>query len=440
VYHKPADYSVAEAQRQSFAGALFESMSAKLTLAALLLSAIIVLIVVILSVTSPWENDGEPSPEFVTASGKCAQCHIHETPGVVYQFETSEHAELGFDCYDCHRSLEGQAEVAHNGFIIAEHLTAANCQQCHTREYNQFVRSRHAGPAYAAVVGSEGFSEEQIALGEKYHPGTIERPPNALAELEGAGAIEKGCQACHAIGEPNADGTFGSCTNCHSRHSASVELARLPETCGQCHMGPDHSQIEIYNESKHGVLFAMQREHMNLDVDPRVLSTEDMSVPTCSTCHLSGLEGAKVTHDTTERLSYFLFAAVSDQRPNFDRAQAEMKEICLNCHATTHVDTFYEEAEVVVASTNEKISEAGDLMAELYAEGLLTAEPFDEPLEFLWFDLWHYYGRTAKHGAFMGGADFVQWHGNYELLLNWIEMQQMADELRTNARNESTGS
>ena len=46
------------------------------------------------------------------------------------------------------------------------------------------------------------------------------------------------------------------------------------------------------------------------------------------------------------------------------------------------------------------------------------------------FDLWHYYGRTAKHGAFMGGADFVQWHGNYELVAKSVELRQMAEELR----------
>ncbi|MCH7779051.1 MAG: nitrate reductase, partial [Gemmatimonadetes bacterium] len=46
------------------------------------------------------------------------------------------------------------------------------------------------------------------------------------------------------------------------------------------------------------------------------------------------------------------------------------------------------------------------------------------------FDLWHYYGRTAKHGAFMGGADFVQWHGNYELLAKMREMEEIAATLR----------
>jgi len=195
-------------------------------------------------------------------------------------------------------------------------------------------------------------------------------------------------------------------------------------------MGPDHAQIEIYHESKHGVLYNDLKYFMNLSADPKQLTTRDMSVPTCATCHMSGLDGLKVTHDTTERLSYWLFADISDKRPAFERGQAEMKEVCLKCHAQTPIDTFYREAEQVVSDTNEKVRIAAEIIQGLRDEGLLTPEPFDEPIEFVYFDLWHYYGRTAKHGAFMGGADFVQWHGNYELLLKTTELKKMAEEIR----------
>jgi hypothetical protein len=69
-------------------------------------------------------------------------------------------------------------------------------------------------------------------------------------------------------------------------------------------------------------------------------------------------------------------------------------------------------------------------MKGLRDEGLLTPKPFDEPLEYVYFDLWHYFGRTAKHGAFMGGADFVQWHGFYELQNKLTEIRRQAEELR----------
>ena len=121
------------------------------------------------------------------------------------------------------------------------------------------MRSRHASPAWAAVRGAQDFTIEQISFGEQHHPGWVDRPANALALLEGESAISKGCIECHDIGKPNLDGTIGTCIDCHARHVASVSLARRPETCGQCHMGPDHSQLEIYHESKHGVLFNDQQ-------------------------------------------------------------------------------------------------------------------------------------------------------------------------------------
>jgi hypothetical protein len=169
---------------------------------------------------------------------------------------------------------------------------------------------------------------------------------------------------------------------------------------------------------------------MNLRADPKHLTTKDMPVPTCATCHMSGLEGTKMTHDTTERLSWFLFAPVSTKRPNHDRGQIEMKEVCLKCHTRPRIDAFYAVAEQVLAATNDKVQAATAVVASLRKDGLLTPEPFDEPIEFDEFDLWHYYGRTAKHGAFMGGADFVQWHGNYELLRQRVAIDTAAAALR----------
>ena len=55
------------------------------------------------------------------------------------------------------------------------------------------------------------------------------------------------------------------------------------------------------------------------------------------------------------------------------------------------------------------------------------------------FDLWHYYGRTAKHGAFMGGADFVQWHGFYEINVKLAELKKQAEELRAARREQGRG-
>jgi hypothetical protein len=372
----------------------------------------------------------QPAAAFVRATGKCAECHRRETSAIVHQFEGSRHVQVGVTCLDCHQAVEGQPTLEHRGFTIAKALTAANCRQCHASEYRQYVRSRHAAPAWAAVRGPGDFTPEQVAFAEQFHPGAVKRIANPLVSIEGPAAVSKGCSVCHDVGKPNADGSIGTCTACHARHSASVELARMPETCGQCHMGPDHSQLEIYHESKHGVIFNAQKSHFNLGADPRKLTTADMPVPTCATCHMSGLEGMNMTHDTSERLSYYLFAAISERRPNWRMGEINMQQICLKCHTEPRINQFYTEGARVVDSTNALVREATTIMDGLRRDGLVTAESLDEPIKYRFFDLWHYYGRTAKHGAFMGGADFVQWHGYYEIVSRLAEIKRSAEELR----------
>jgi hypothetical protein len=152
---------------------------------------------------------------------------------------------------------------------------------------------------------------------------------------------------------------------------------------------------------------------------------------------MSGLDGMGVTHDTSERLSWYLFEPVSKKRPNYLRGQTEMKEVCLKCHAKSGVERFYKTAEQVVRDTNTKVKSTLAVVDKLRKDGLLTPKPFDEPIEFMAFDLWHYFGRTTKHGAFMGGADFVQWHGNYELLRHKVDIEAAAREVRARAAQQS---
>lgn len=409
-------------------------MSFRAVFIAVFIGASLLVAALLLNAERPAPFGDQPSPALVVASGKCAECHRTETSAIIDQYERSKHAVKGITCLDCHQPQPGQASVDHRGFTITPHLTSKNCAQCHATEYDQFARSRHAGPAWAAVSGKVGFSADQLALGEKYHPGWIDRAANPLVALEGPAATTRGCEACHSIGRPNEDGSFGTCTNCHARHASSVALAREPTTCGQCHMGPDHSQIEIYEESKHGALFVAQRDSMNLAADPKHLTTADMSVPTCATCHMSGLEGMNMTHDTTERLTSFLFSPVSTKRPGGDRGRTAMTELCLKCHAKTSVSAYFEIADQVLAATNDKVKAVLDVTAALRKDGLMPKEPFTTPIQFAEFDLWHYYGRTTKHGAYMGGADFVQWHGNYELLRLGQEVTRMASEIRAGER------
>jgi hydroxylamine dehydrogenase len=372
----------------------------------------------------------QPSAAAVRATGKCAECHSNQQYSVVHEYELSRHGQRGVSCLECHGPAAAQRGEEHHGFTIAAKLTAGNCRTCHEAIYQEFLHSRHAAVSWAAVFGGEALKPEQVEFAERYQPGYARRPPHPLVAAEGGSAASSGCASCHSIGKPNDDGTVGTCTACHSRHTSSVAIARQPTTCGQCHMGPDHSQLEIYDESKHGVMFRAQEHLLNLDARPNALTTRDMFVPTCATCHMSGINGLKVTHDPSDRLSYYLADPITTPRPNHDRAQAAMKQICLQCHTAPLVDRVYAEAEKVVVATNQKVQTATDIMTALRKDGVLAGAPFTKPIEFVYFDLWHYDGRTSKHGAFMGGADFVQWHGNYPMLARTVELRAQADELR----------
>jgi hydroxylamine dehydrogenase len=145
---------------------------------------------------------------------------------------------------------------------------------------------------------------------------------------------------------------------------------------------------------------------------------------------MSGINGLGVTHDPSERLSYYLASAISEKHPNAANNQAKMKQMRSQCHTPAVIDRVYSQADQVVVSTNERVHAAQDVVNGLRKGGVLAGPPFSNPIDFVYFDLWHYDGRTSKHGAFMGGADFVQWHGNYPMLQKNVALKAMADELR----------
>lgn len=54
-------------------------------------------------------------------------------------------------------------------------------------------------------------------------------------------------------------------------------------------------------------------------------------------------------------------------------------------------------------------------MGKLRDKGKITPTPFDDKIEWTFFELWHHEGRRARMGAAMMGPDFTQWHGFYEV-------------------------
>ena len=95
------------------------------------------------------------------------------------------------------------------------------------------------------------------------------------------------------VGRVNPDGSRGACTACHARHEFSIEMARKPFTCSQCHMGPDVPAFEVYEESKHGNIFHAKEREWNWTHVPWRVGV-DFPAPTCAVCHKLYGEGAAI--------------------------------------------------------------------------------------------------------------------------------------------------
>ena len=362
------------------------------------------------------------------SSDPCVVCHKNATPGIVDQYGHSSMAGAKVACRDCHSvAANYPGAVEHEGDFILPSPTTAMCEKCHQNEVAQFNHSRHGIPAYVAVFGSKELSSDLLVQFEAVPEGNFdpEKARNAIFTLEGPEITRFACESCHNIGKPAADGSIGQCQKCHLRHEFNLVQARKPETCNNCHIGPDHPQWEIYQESAHGIAYATLGDTWNWDAEPGTLTTLDFPAPTCALCHMSGFGGTGTTHDVGDRLTWFLAAQVSTRRPSWQDNLVRMQSVCMECHNKDFIETFYIDADKGVESVNNFVHQADDIIKPLKDEGLLTAAPFDEPIDFVYFENWHHWGRTAKFGMWMQGADYTQWHGAYEMLSDLAELNEM---------------
>jgi hypothetical protein len=200
------------------------------------------------------------------------------------------------------------------------------------------------------------------------------------------------------------------------RHLYSVAVAREPAACGNCHIGPDHPQKEIYEESKNGIAFTANREEMNLGARPWVLGEDYSAAPTCTTCHMSAVPGLAVNHDVGLRIAWTLRPVVSTRLEDWAARWEDMALVCQQCHSPGFYENFFEQFDGAVELYNDKFAlPALQIMQLLREAGVLTATEFDESIEWTYFYLWHHEGRRARHGASMMGPDYIPWHGFYEV-------------------------
>jgi len=187
-------------------------------------------------------------------------------------------------------------------------------------------------------------------------------------------------------------------------------------------MGPDHPQAEIYAESKHGIQFRANIAQMRLTSRSWVVGKDYSAAPTCSTCHMGATSTQKITHDVGERISFTLRPAVSIKLENWQKRRSAMQDVCSNCHASGWVENFYKQYEGTIDLYNEKFAKPSKtIMDSLYGASRLTRTPFDEKIEWTYYELWHHEGRRARMGTAMMGPDFTQWHGFYEVAKHFYD-------------------
>jgi len=460
-----------------------------------------------------------PHVSVPAASRECVECHAKENPGIVAHWEGSTHAEKGVGCLECHAATPEEADsYVHHGVQIATIVTPRDCARCHDHEADEFALSHHSS-AGNILASLDNFLAETVEGARMTFDPHSPTPGKAVDAVNGFASAASGCQQCHGakvalegrdgtritvddlqpdadgrptnldavarivrdengrpqlvaatwpntgIGRLNLDGTRGSCAACHSRHDFSPRRARQPENCGKCHLGPDHPQKEVYEESKHGIAYRDLRDEMNLDAPNWVLGVDYAAAPTCASCHMSGniRNGGRVTHDPGERISWtnrppvslvmdtdINHGIVTETDPakrrdlihdRADQKRDRMKDACSTCHTDDYVNKFYRQYDDLVVLYNEKFAKPGlAIMGALVQNQLRTPTEFDEEIEWTWFYLWHHEGRRARHGASMMAPDYTHWHGMYEVAERfYMELVPQTREIIRHARANGRG-
>lgn len=453
----------------------------------------------------------------------CIGCHASVTPGIVKDWFISRHArtipdeaikkpllqrrisaenvpdglkKFAIGCYECH-SLNREAHkdnFEHFGFRINVIVSPNDCKTCHPVEFSQFSGSKKAyaiknlmeNPVYRTLVDSiDGVV--RIEKGRLFQ----DKPSDKT--------LHETCLGCHGtkvevkgmktvstkmgdisvpvltnwpnqgVGRENPDGSLGACTACHPRHSFSIEIARKPYTCAQCHLEPDVPAWNVYKESKHGNIYLSKYQDWDFTAVPWTIG-KDFKAPTCATCHNSLIvspEGdviAERTHDFGSRLWVRLFGLIYSHaqpksgnttiiknkeglplpttflgEPAFEylidkdeqnRRLAIMKSICNGCHNTDWIGGHFEKLDSTIRETDEMTMAATRLIIEAWENGIADkTNPFDETIEKLWIKQWLFYSNSIRYASAMTGApDYTAFKlGWWELSDNLQKMKELID-------------
>ncbi len=488
-----------------------------------------------------------PAAEFKISeqTQECIECHAMATPGIVADWERSrmakttpatalklpelnrrisattvseELANVVVGCYECH-SLNNAAHKAaafeHNGFDIHTVVSSQDCAVCHKVEAEQYSHNIMA-EAYACLMhnpvhkmlvdsinGIQDFDGEKTILNPHndettdaesclYCHGTIVEVEGTVTRETDLGEMEfprlKGWPN-QGVGRINPDGSKGSCTSCHPRHSFSLAMARKPATCSECHKGPDVPASKVYDVSKHGNIYKSLGDKWNFEAVPWKLGI-DFNAPTCAACHTSLIvdgEGeivAQRSHQMNDRNPYRLFgiyahahpikadtsiirnkaglplpveltgepaaAYLIDAKTQAQRRQT-MQKICLGCHSSTWVENQYKRLEHTIEKTNAMTLTATKILVKAWekgvAKGLAHKESiFDEAIEKMWVEQWLFFANSTRFASAMGGADYGvfadgRWYlsKNIQEMADLLELKLALEKDKTPAKKEASG-
>ena len=323
-------------------------------------------------------------------SDTCLLCHETSDPGLVAEYKNGKMAQE-VSCQDCHgESLSGGP--GHNPLP-----TPQTCAACHPNQFRGHQSNRHS-----------------IGMQRVYEAGRYDDLPPCTTDASGADLASGGvanCTQCHNV--------ESKCDSCHTRHRFEPEMAVDPLACATCHMGPDHSQYEIYSTSKHGQVYDM--------LGPA-------AAPSCASCHMPtkrvapdgtvytdhdlsfgiawGPVGGQPSHRSLKRdgqLPYVVdgggqlqpnpafdpnkpadmagadsvpdsafpedrdgaLLQFIDTTPVLDARREQMLGVCDRCHAADFATYRLEVADGMHENAHKIADEASDILKALYFDGLL---------------------------------------------------------------------
>jgi hypothetical protein len=460
------------------------------------------------------------------ATETCLACHDSVTPGIVADWEASRHswtapeeamkkpdlekritvdslpddlAHHAVGCAECHTANPDAHPDSfdHNGFRVHTIVTPRDCAVCHPVEVDEYARNAmsqahgnlNGNPLYRDLIenalGTQQFTDGALSV----------EAPNQLTESDA-------CNYCHGtvvefqgladretemgtmklprysgwpnqgVGRVNPDGSKGSCSACHARHQFSIEVARKPYTCGECHKGPDVPAYKVYMASKHGNLFSSLWREWDFSAVPWTVG-RDFTAPTCAACHASLVvtrEGevlSQRTHQFNDRSSWRIFglpyAHPHPKDPDTTRIKnrnglplpttlageyaseyligeeeqqdhrATMKRVCSGCHTGDWIDGHFEQFDNTVEVMNDKTLTATRILLDAYDSGVARGPAdkdslFNEGIEKMWVEAWLFYANSTRFSSAMAGADYgVFANGRWWMNKNIAEM---ADHLK----------